>query len=66
MFEVICKELENQINETFEEKCFKSEKIKEFIEAKPAFSFPPINMEKKDRYWSKILLSSITDLPEWI
>lgn len=65
-FEVICKELENQINETFEEKCFKSEKIKNFIENKPDFSFPPMNFEKKDKYWSKIILSSITELPEWI
>lgn len=60
------KDLENLINRTFVENCSKSEKIKNFISEKPDFSFPPINMEKKDRYWSKILLSSITDLPEWI
>ena len=63
---VISKNLENLINKTFDEKCSKSEKIKNFIENKPDFSFSQINMEKKERYWSKILLSSITELPEWI
>ena len=63
---VISKNLENLINRTFDERCSKSEKIKNFIENKPDFSFSQINMEKKDRYWSKILLSSITELPEWI
>jgi hypothetical protein len=40
---VISKNLENLINRTFDERCSKSEKIKNFIENKPDFSFPPIN-----------------------
>ena len=62
----ISKDLENIINNCFCEIGVKSEKVKEFMKAYPTFSFPPINMEKKDRYWSKVLISSFTDLPEWI
>ena len=59
-------ETKNSINTHFKKNCAKNEKIKNFLKENPDFKFPPMNVDRKDRYWSKVLISSFTDLPEWI